>query len=59
MTMRTDSMVVGAATELAPALAMMDPPNLMPKLKSLVDLLDEYLNGVGERKPARLFLESD
>jgi hypothetical protein len=39
--------LVGAATELAPALAMMNPPTLMPKPKSLFDLWDEYLNGVG------------
>jgi hypothetical protein len=49
---------VGAATELAPALAMMNPPKLMPRSpKSLFDLWDEYINGVGGRKPARHFLE--
>ena len=49
----------GAAMELAPALAMMHPPTLMPKPKSLFDLWDEYLNGVGGRKPARHFSESE
>ena len=52
----------GAAMELAPALAMMHPPTLMPKPKSLYDLCnlwDEYLNGVGGRKPARHFSESE
>ena len=49
---------VGAST-LAPALAMMNPPSLMPNPKSLFDLWDEYLNGVGGRKPARLFSETE
>ena len=31
----------------------------MPNLKSLFDLWDEYLNGVGGRKPARLFSETE
>jgi len=51
--------IAGAAMELAPALAMMNPPTLMPKPKSLFDLWDEYLNGVGGRKPARLFSETE
>ena len=50
---------VGAAMELAPALAMMNPPSLMPNPKSLFDLWDEYLNGVGGRKPARLFSQTE
>ena len=50
---------VGAATELAPALAMMNPPTLMPSPKSLFDLWDEYINGVGGRKPARHFSEPE
>ena len=49
----------GAATELAPALAMTNPPTLSPNPKSLYDLWDEYLNGLGGRKPARLFSESE
>jgi hypothetical protein len=35
----------GAA--IGPALAMMNPPTLMPHPKSLYDLWNEYLNGVG------------
>ena len=50
---------VGAAMELAPALAMTNPPTLSPNPKSLFDLWDEYLNGLGGRKPARLFSESE
>ena len=49
----------GAAMELAPALALMNLPTLMPKPKSLFDLWDEYINGVGGRKPARHFLEPE
>ena len=46
--------------QLAPALAMMNPPSLMPNPKSLFDLWDEYdLNGVGGRKPARLFSQTE
>jgi len=33
--------------------------SLMPNPKSLFDLWDEYLNGVGGRKPARLFSETE
>jgi hypothetical protein len=52
--------LVGAAMKLAPALKMMNPPTLMPKPKSLFNLWDEYLNGgVGGRKPARLFSETE
>ena len=40
---------------IGPALAMTNPPTLMPHPKSLYDLWNEYLNGVGGRKPARLF----
>jgi stage V sporulation protein SpoVS len=36
-------------TMLAPALAMMNAPSLMPNPKSLFDLWDEYLNGVGAK----------
>ena len=50
---------VGAAMVLAPDLAMMNPPSLMPNPKSLFDLWDEYLNGVGGRKPARLFSQTE
>jgi hypothetical protein len=45
----------GGAAAIGPALAMTNPPTLMPQPKSLYDLKNEYLNGVGERKPARLF----
>ena len=53
----TTTTAAGAAMELAPALAMMNPPTLMPSPKSLFDLWDGYINGVGGRKPARLFSE--
>jgi hypothetical protein len=36
-----------AATDTRAALAMMNPPTLMPNPKSLFDLWDEYLNGIG------------
>ncbi len=36
-----------------------NPPTLSPNPKSLFDLWDEYLNGIGERKPARLFSKSE
>jgi hypothetical protein len=39
--------MAGAATELAPALAMTNPPTLSPNPKSLYDLWDDYLNGLG------------
>jgi hypothetical protein len=38
-----------AATDTRAALAMMNPPTLMPNPKSLFDLWDEYLNGIGEK----------
>jgi hypothetical protein len=42
--------------ELAPAIAMTNPPT---KPKKYSDMWDEYLNGIGGRKPARLISESD
>ena len=38
---------MGAAMELAPALARTNPPTLSPNPKSLFNLWDEYLNGIG------------
>ena len=49
----------GEQALLAPALAMMNPATLMPNPRSLYDLWNEYLNGVGGRKPARLFSETE
>ncbi len=45
----------------APALALMtSPANLMVNPKSLYDVWNnEYLHGVGGRKPARLFSEAE
>jgi hypothetical protein len=49
--------LVAAATELAPALAIMNLPSLLPKPKSLFDLWDEYLNGGGGgEKASKAFL---
>ena len=56
---KTTTTAAGAAMELAPALEMINPPTLMPSRKSLFDLWDEYINGVGGRKPARLFSEPE
>jgi hypothetical protein len=44
---------------LRPALAMTNPATLMPNPRSLYDLWNEYLHGVGGRKPARLFSETE
>ncbi|KAI2497397.1 hypothetical protein MHU86_17108 [Fragilaria crotonensis] len=44
---------------LRPALAMTSPATLMPNPRSLYDLWNEYLHGVGGRKPARLFSETE
>jgi hypothetical protein len=44
---------------LAPALAMTNPATLMPNPKSLFDLWTEYVHVVGEKKPARLFSETE
>lgn len=45
---------------LSPALAVMtSPATLMANPKSLYDVWNEYLNGVGGRKPARLFSEAE
>jgi hypothetical protein len=44
---------------LLPALAMTNPATLMPNPRSLYDLWNEYLHGVGGRKPARLFSETE
>jgi hypothetical protein len=38
---------------------MTNPATLMPNPKSLYDLWHEYLHGVGGRKPARLFSETE
>lgn len=54
--------VVGAAMELTPVhTAMRKPLLLMPKAKSLFDLWEEYLNGVGGRrtKTSRLFSQAE
>ncbi len=37
----------GGGAAIGPALAMTNPPTLMPQPKSLYDLWNEYLNGVG------------
>jgi hypothetical protein len=37
----------GGGAAIGPALAMTNPPTLMPQPKSLYDLRNEYLNGVG------------
>lgn len=54
-----DSVAAAERALLAPALAMTNPATLMPNPKSLYDLWNEYLHGVGGRKPARLFSESE
>ena len=54
-----DTVVAGERAMLAPALAMTNPATLMPNPKSLFDLWTEYLFGVGGRKPARLFSETE
>ena len=55
-----DSVAAAERALLAPALAMTNAPTtLMPNPKSLYDLWNEYLHGVGGRKPARLFSESE
>jgi hypothetical protein len=51
--------IVGAAMELAPVIAMTNPPTLSLNPKSLFDLWDEYLHAIGGRKPARLFSHSE
>ena len=52
--------VVGAAMELTPVHTMRKPLLLMPKAKSLFDLWDEYLNGVGGRtKTSMLFSQAE
>ena len=55
--------VIGGDDEralLAPALAVMtSPATLMANPKSLYDVWNEYLHGVGGRKPARLFSEAE
>jgi hypothetical protein len=38
---------------------MTSPATLMANPKSLYDVWNEYLNGVGGRKPARLFSEAE
>ncbi len=42
---------IGGAA-IGPALAMTNPPSLMPHPKSLFDLWNEYLSGVGGGKKA-------
>jgi Transcriptional activator of glycolytic enzymes len=54
-----DDVAAGERALLAPALAMTNPATLMPNPKSLHDLWTEYLHGVGGRKPARLFSETE
>jgi hypothetical protein len=58
-TAATDTVAAGEQALLAAALAMTNPATLMPNPKSLYDLWTEYLHGVGGRKPARLFSETE
>jgi hypothetical protein len=54
-----DTIAAGEQALLAPALAMRNPATLMTNPKSLFELWTEYLHGVGGRKPARLFSETE
>jgi hypothetical protein len=62
VTAATTAAVVGDNERalLSPALAVMtSPATLMANPKSLYDVWNEYRNGVGGRKPARLFSEAE